>query len=241
VRLNLWLGLLSAALATWLTVRIMDGGHWPVGFFVPVRLASLGTLRGCAVALALIGASDLLIVASTGMRHSDGEGFPWSELLVVFVPAALHEEILFRGYLFQKMRAWRRGAAIMFSATVFALGHAANRGITPLAVANIGLAGVLLALAWERFGHLWYPIGIHFAWNLFSGPILGYRVSGYPMEESVLRISGGGPYWLTGGSFGIEGSGWMVVTQAIAIAWMWWKNQKKSGIGVCAVETDFRS
>ena len=56
----------------------------------------------------LIGVSDILVMASTDLRHVAGSGFPWMELIVVYLPAAIHEELLFRGYPYQKVRSVNR-------------------------------------------------------------------------------------------------------------------------------------
>ncbi len=96
--------------------------------------------------------------------------------------------------------------------------HGANNGLTAVAFANLLLAGVLLALAYERYGRLWFPIGLHLAWNLLCGPILGYDVSGYIPERSVLTTRGKGAPLLTGGIFGIEGSIWIVLVEVAGIA-----------------------
>jgi membrane protease YdiL (CAAX protease family) len=85
------------------------------------------------------------------------------------------------------------------------------------ALTNLFLAGVLLCVAYERYGRLWFPIGIHFGWNILSGPILDYDVSGYVSAASVWRMAGSGPPWLTGGAFGIEGSVWIGVMEVAAI------------------------
>ena len=53
-----------------------------------------------------------------------------------------------------------------------------------MAILNLILAGILLALAYERFERLWFPIGIHFLWNILSGPILGYGVN----TANLLRL-----------------------------------------------------
>jgi hypothetical protein len=50
-----------------------------------------------------------------------------------------------------------------------------------------------------------------------SGPILGYGVSGYAEESSVWGLRSGGPDWVTGGSFGIEGSVWIGLVEIIAV------------------------
>ncbi|HEX3109125.1 MAG TPA: CPBP family intramembrane glutamic endopeptidase, partial [Thermoanaerobaculia bacterium] len=140
------------------------------------------------------------------------------ELWVVFIPAAVQEELVFRGYVFQRVRAWNRGVAIAGSSLVFGLLHAGNSGITPVAVTSIVVAGVMLALAYERYERLWFPIGLHLAWNVLSGPILGYDVSGYIPSHEVFRTTGRGNVLVTGGTFGIEGSVVSVVIEAFAVA-----------------------
>jgi membrane protease YdiL (CAAX protease family) len=177
-------------------------------------------LRGAAFATVLIVVSDALVMASSSLRHTRGGGFPLFELLTVFIPAALHEELAFRGYLFQKIRRWRRAGAIVITSVVFAALHWENRGISALAVINLILAGVLLGLAYERYERLWFPIGIHLVWNILSGPILGYGVSGYVAGATLVRTVGSGPAWITGGAFGIEGSVWMGVAEVGGIIWL---------------------
>ena len=203
--------------ATRVSIAVSDRGRWRLGLAAPPATAVRELLLGAGFAVVLILVCDLLIMASTDLRHARGSGFPWRELLMVYAPAAFHEELLFRGYPYQKVRTFNRTVAIVFTAVVFAALHGGNAGISPLAVVNLGLAGVLLALAYEVFERLWLPIGIHTAWNLLSGPILGYSVSGYVSRSTVYETRGAGAEWLTGGQFGIEGSVWMVVVEIAGI------------------------
>ena len=53
-------------------------------------------------------------------------------------------------------------------------------------------------------GRLALPMGIHFTWNYFQGPVFGFAVSGTTMQGSLLTISDHGPQWFTGGIFGPE-------------------------------------
>ena len=215
-----WVALISVAVATAVTVGTLERGQWRLGLFVRPTLAARELLLGLSFAVILILACDALILLSTGARHRPGNGFPWMELMAVFFPAAIHEELLFRGYVFQKLRKWRRGAAIVLTAAIFAALHGGNIGVSPIALSNVFLAGVLLALSYERYARLWFPIGIHLAWNILSGPVLGYPVSGFVPAESVLRTATSGPLWLTGGNFGIEGSVWMGVAEVAGIVWL---------------------
>lgn len=217
--------LIAAAAATAFTNLVMDRGRWRIGIFVAPHLALRDFAFGAAFAIVLVACGDLLVIASTSLRHVRGAGFPWRELLIVYVPASVHEELVFRGYLFQKARAWHRTVAIAFFALTFGALHVMNGHITPVALANLIIAGVMLALAYELYERLWFPIGLHLAWNVFTGPILGYGVSGFASEKTLFLTSGSGPDWLTGGAFGFEGSVWIAVVELTGVAVLLWRRK----------------
>jgi uncharacterized protein len=214
------MALTAVVIATFVTIRILEPEGWPIGLFVSPARAMREMLLGIGFAVLLIGTCDVLLMLFAHARHARRDGLPWLELAVVFLPAAFHEELAFRGYLFQKLRSWNRGAAFAFSSLLFALLHLGNSSITTLALANIALAGILLALAWERYERLWFPIGIHLAWNILSGPVLGYPVSGYAPRSTLFDTTSRGAAWITGGSFGIEGSVFIAVVEIAAIGWL---------------------
>lgn len=231
-----WTALIAAGVATVTTIALIDRGRWSVGLVVPPRLALREFAIGSLWGVALIGTCALIVVLTTPVRHGPGRGFPWGELLLVFIPAVLHEELLFRGYPFQKLLAAGRPFTVLFTALVFAGLHANNSSVTPLGLANIFLGGVLLGLAYLRYGRLWFPIGLHLAWNLMTGPVLGHEVSGYQGHETVLIETGEGPWYLSGGEFGIEGSIWMTAVECAAIAILF--HRISSAPQTLAVEAD---
>lgn len=212
-----WAGLICVSLATTAVVLLWERGRWALGFFVrPVLLLrefAFGSIWGFLLILTCAA----IVVVLTQVHHEPGRGFPWQELLLVFLPAVIHEELLFRGYAFQKLHERNRLFAIVFVALVFAALHAGNEAATGLGLFNIFLGGILLGLAWERFRRLWFPIGLHLAWNLTTGPILGHEVSGYDSSRTLFVEKGGGAEILTGGDFGIEGSVAMTATVLAAI------------------------
>jgi membrane protease YdiL (CAAX protease family) len=216
-----WAWLIGGVTATVLTIAMAEHGRWRLGLAVPPRVAVHDLLLGGAFAAMLILLADTLVLATTALRHSRGGGFPWRELLAVYLPAAMHEELVFRGYPYQKLRTLNRRFAIAFTAFVFAALHLGNSGVNAIAFANLFLGGVLLALAYERYGRLWFPIGLHLIWNVLSGPLLGYDVSGFVSQETMLVTRGSGPWWLTGGVFGLEGSVWMAGVEVVAIWGLW--------------------
>jgi uncharacterized protein len=226
--LGQWLGLVSVTLATLLVVGWWERGRWALGLVVPPASAVRELLHGLLFGTALIAGCALAVVLSTSVRHVPGGGIPWAELFAVFLPAVVHEELLFRGYPFQKLFAWNRDFAIVFCAIVFAALHLGNPSVSLLGFANIFLGGILLGLAYARYRRLWYPIGLHLAWNLMTGPILGHEVSGYDSLTTLFVEVGSGPAWLTGGEFGIEGSVWMTVAEVAGITLLWRNEERRT-------------
>ncbi|MCI7497174.1 MAG: CPBP family intramembrane metalloprotease, partial [Prevotella sp.] len=70
---------------------------------------------------------------------------------------------------------------------------------------------------------LWFPIGIHWAWNFTQGNVFGFAVSGRDIEESILTATLSGPDIITGGSFGLEASIISLILGTILSAFYLWK------------------
>ncbi|HEU5162273.1 MAG TPA: CPBP family intramembrane glutamic endopeptidase [Thermoanaerobaculia bacterium] len=173
---------------------------------------------GALLAAAAVGGTHLLILLSTSLRHRPGAGLSGWELGMVFLPAVIHEELVFRGYAFQALLRWNPIGAVLIGSAVFAVLHLGNEGIGTVPVFNIFLAGVLLALAVIRWRGLLVAIAAHLAWNVLSGPILGHEVSGWVAEGRLLETVDRGPALLTGGTFGIEASVLMTGIVIVMIA-----------------------
>lgn len=213
-----WAWLAAAIGATVLTIVLAENGRWNVGLAAPPATALRELFAGALFAVLLVAIADGFVLVTTSLHHIWRGRFPWLELVAVYVPAAVHEELVFRGYFFQKLRTYHRLFAIGATSLIFAAMHMGNRGITAIAFLNLVFAGVLLALAYERHLRLWTPIGLHLAWNLMTGPVLGYDVSGFIPAASLFATRGSGPPWLTGAAFGIEGSVWAVAAEGVGIA-----------------------
>jgi membrane protease YdiL (CAAX protease family) len=219
-----WAALASVIVAT--TAGLLwERGRWNLGLRTTPATAARESILGIAFAVVLIGIADLLVLATTSMRHGFEGRFPVAETFAVFLPAVLHEELLFRGYVFQRLWRWRPWLAIIAISIVFAALHGANASVTPVGLLNVFLGGIVLSLAYTLYERLWFPIGLHLGWNLMSGPFLGYEVSGYPPAASILDTAGRGHPLLTGGAFGIEGSVWMTLVElgavAVLLRWRW--------------------
>jgi membrane protease YdiL (CAAX protease family) len=133
-----------------------------------------------------------------------------STTLAIFV-AALAEELLFRGFIFQRLiGGFGRIAAQIVIGLLFVLTHLNNPGMTgltkQLASINIFMASVLFGLAYLSTKRIAMPLGIHFMANWTQGAFLGFGVSG-EMSSGVFRpVFNSSSDWLTGGQFGLEAS-----------------------------------
>jgi membrane protease YdiL (CAAX protease family) len=146
-----------------------------------------------------------------------------AKTLAVLAPAALAEEVLFRGVpLVILAGAFGRGSAIVATSVMFALVHVSNPNATPLGLGNIAMAGIFLGLVFYAPGGIWAAFGAHLGWNALLA-CLDTPVSGVPFEIPMLDYNAGSPAWLTGGSFGPEGgvAATMALTVAIVLAARW--------------------
>jgi membrane protease YdiL (CAAX protease family) len=144
-------------------------------------------------------------------------------ILLILAPAALAEEVIFRGVpLVLLSRVLGRPAALVLLSIAFALAHVTNPDVTTRALGNIALAGILLSLAFYSPGGMWAAFGAHLGWNMTLAA-LGAPVSGLPFEIPFVDYSMGGPAWLTGGAFGPEGGllSTVAITSAIVLAARW--------------------
>jgi len=94
---------------------------------------------------------------------------------------------------------------VLLTSLLFGLAHYGNPEATSLSTLNTVLAGVLLAVARFRSRALWMPIGLHFSWNFFLGPVFSFPVSGFTFGMESLASSSTAPVWFTGGAYGPEG------------------------------------
>lgn len=88
------------------------------------------------------------------------------------------EELLFRGWALPAMGARARPlVAVVLSAVAFGLPHSLGGDRGPVAIVNIVLFGVFLALYTLRDGALWGVFGWHFAYNWTQFNLFGLDVT----------------------------------------------------------------
>jgi hypothetical protein len=167
-----------------------------------------GLVVGAAMILLVAGLQTTLGFARFSLSPEAPFRLLKGALLLGFVLliAATNEELIFRGYPFQRlMDAIGPAGAIAVFSVLFGLGHLMNPDHTWISTLNTMLVGVPLAVAYVRTRALWLPIGIHLSWNFLQGYALGLPVSGLALPARMLTPVVSGPEWVTGGAYGPEG------------------------------------
>ncbi len=170
----------------------------------------------------LIGASFITVcfifLYFIGSLYISSYNFNISEQLlyiIFFIIAAANEEIIFRGYVLDKLlEKGNKFVALFSSSVIFAIFHAMNPNITWLAFINLILAGMFLGSFYLYKRNLYLPTFLHFAWNYFQGPVYGFGVSGLKFNGILQHNFVEKTSILTGDGFGLEGS---IVTTIIMI------------------------
>ncbi len=142
----------------------------------------------------------------------------WAAILLV---ASAGEEIAFRGYGMQRLiQAVGEPAGVLGFSALFALVHLSNPGSTTLSAINTFLAGILLSMTYLKTRALWLPIGLHWAWNFLMGQVFSLPLSGLNFAPRLFKAELSGPEWISGGSYGPEGSILLTVVCILAILWL---------------------
>ena len=197
----------SVILCVWLFIRFVDcKSIKSIGLSFNGFKNDLYLGLGLGAGLIAIG---FLILFILGYLTVDGFSFPLGSILLyfmLFVIVSLHEEIMMRGYILNNlMQSMNRYVALSLSSLVFMTIHLLNPNVSFLSVVNLFLAGIVLGIYYLHKSNLWLPIGMHLTWNFFQGPIFGFEVSGIE-TKSIINQSIRGNEFITGGSFGFEGS-----------------------------------
>ncbi|MBL0171809.1 MAG: CPBP family intramembrane metalloprotease [Gemmatimonadaceae bacterium] len=216
-----WITLTSVVAALVLALRVIDEVPWRAaalgeGTWRP-RVLLFGLLLGAAaitftvVALWATGSAHIQAVSdSLGAVGTESNTWAPSALRVAMVlaPAALWEELVFRGYLWSVAED-AGGVALARWATAVAFGavHVLNPGAGLWSTAVVTLAGFCLGAVRERTGSLGAAWLAHFAWNWVMAAVLHVPVSGMSFEMPGYRTVVRGATWWTGGEWGPEGGG----------------------------------
>ena len=204
-----------------------------LGFYRENFLSSL--LKGFGLGLALFLLTLLGLVA-LGQYHFESIHLtPYSLSFVIFtipfwILQGTTEEVVARTWLLPQLSSRTNlKLAVLISSLFFTLLHMGNSGLTPLSLVNLFLFGVAMALYFLKTDTVWGVAGIHGAWNFAQGNLFGILVSGQQSGTSLMTfLPQGNQDWLSGGSFGIEGSVMTSLVLLLLIVYLGYKLKKEN-------------
>lgn len=152
-------------------------------------------------------------------------------LLVVFIQSSA-EELLCRGFLYQRILESKGSywLAILLNAVFFGVAHLGNDGISVLGFYDLVITGIFFSMVVFYFDSLWMAFGIHTTWNFTQSILLGLPNSGTSFPYSVFTLNpnstNGFSYSVT---FGLEGTILSSILMTICCIGLYvWKNKERN-------------
>ncbi|WP_071441443.1 CPBP family intramembrane glutamic endopeptidase [Traorella massiliensis] len=178
-------------------------------------------LIGLAVGFLTLSGAMLITYVFGGARFAGIDLSNIGLLLLYFVGflfQGFEEELLCRGFMmFGLSKNHSVFFSMMFNSLLFAALHIGNPGVSPLALANLFLAGLSFSCMAVYFDNIWAASGAHSMWNFAQGNFYGILVSGMSMGPSVFKFELVGNALISGGSFGLEGGIGVFLVEIITI------------------------
>ncbi len=201
--------------AAWLLMSVVEGR--PARTRRPGLVASVAF--GMLLALAGLGLATAIPALAGGAMLKPVQAAPLA-LATAFGLIGLQaagEEVFFRGWLLPILTSrWGAWVGLIASGVLFAAPHFIGSPLTPLAVVNDTLAGVVFGMLALRTGGLAAPIAAHFAWNFTEAHVIGvFPNPGVDPLGSIVDLDLSGPAWLTGGEAALNGAAPTVAALAL--------------------------
>lgn len=166
------------ALCGWAGARWLGAGGIATGPR-PLLYLIIGLIVGSAGFAAAFAMTAAFGVMQIGIKPWPMTAISLAAGTLSFLVQTSAEELFFRGWVQGTIsRLWGAWPAILISSILFALAHSVLMPITPLALANVFLAGVFFGSLYHFTGGIAAPIAAHFAWNWTEAMLLGLSPNG---------------------------------------------------------------
>lgn len=211
-------GFLGTFLVLWIFMKYIDRERFiDLGFQTKNRFWDFIVGTGVALVAMVLGFFVLLGLKEIKFSEIVLNNDEIVISVLLFLIVAVVEEALFRGYVLKNlMLSFNKYVALVISSVLFSLMHGFNPNMSLFSFFDLFCAGMILGITYIYTKNLWYPIGLHFGWNLFQTH-LGFNVSGQDFY-SIIEFNYTSPNLLNGGEFGFEGSIFSVFAQIVIFA-----------------------
>ena len=207
---EMWLLTLALLIGHAFTLRLVDRRGWDTVALGRAAARPRRLLLGLAVGVLAIAAPTALLIAVGWLRVAPAAAGSWWDaawrLSVFLAPAALWEELAFRGYPFAVLReALGVAPALVATSVLFGLLHLSNPGADLRSTVLVTLAGLFLGAVLLAARSLYAAWLAHLGWNWTMAVLFHAAVSGQPFPSPDYQTVDAGPDWVTGGVWGPEG------------------------------------
>ncbi len=208
-----WVILIALYIAHVVMLRVVEKRDWYSAGLGRRDARALPLASGALLGALAIGVPSVILLTAGWLQPVEASGstadwWRFAAWMVLFLaPAALWEELAFRGYIFDVLRR-ELGAPVALGSTsiLFGIIHWNNPGAGLRPLLFVSLAGVFLGAVVLATRSVYAAWTAHFAWNWVMAALLHADVSGFlPAVPPEYRVMDSGPDWLTGGSWGPEG------------------------------------
>ena len=138
--------------------------------------------------------------------------------LCVFIQSST-EELWCRGFVYERINVrYPLWVSMLVNSAFFAALHLMNPGIGFLPILDIFICGLSFSLAKWYTGSIWFPAGIHTAWNFTQNYLFGLPNSGLTSAASVFHQelpTGAVSNLIYDHTFGVEGAVPAVIADAV--------------------------
>lgn len=193
--MTMYLATITAFLGAFLYTGIPKRNRFIFRTFLPshpantVRILLLGLLVGfamnfgCIVCALLHG--DIKLFPDFGLVQIP---FYLFALVCVFIQSS-SEELWTRGFMYERINVrYPLWVAMLVNGLFFGLLHVLNPGVGFLPILDICICGFSFSVAKWYTGSIWFPMGIHTAWNFTQNYLFGLPNSGLVSEVSVFKL-----------------------------------------------------
>jgi membrane protease YdiL (CAAX protease family) len=161
----------------WRDIGLAPPRSWAAPILVGLVFGAAFKLAMKALVMPLLGAPAI----NAAYHHLAGNSAALPGMLyLILVGAAFGEEILFRGFLFERLgrllgsAPFAKVAIVLVASILFGLAHIPEQGVPGMQQALI--VGLVLGGIYVRTGRLWLPIAVHAGFDLAALAIIYWDV-----------------------------------------------------------------
>lgn len=158
-------------------------------------------------------------------------------LVCVFIQSSA-EELLCRGYMYQKLLLVYKKpvVAIVGNAVFFGCLHLTNPGVTAVSFVNIIVAGMFFSFMVYYLDSIWCAMAAHAAWNFTQNIIFGLPNSGNVVPYSIFKLDAATARdsLVYNVGFGIEGTVFadVLLILGCVVLFLWGRKHSKKPIDI---------